>query len=143
MRQIRTHDGQVVMAIHVRIAMSRKVFGACHHAVVLHPFGILVTFGSDIIYIVAKTALVDNGVIRIIVDINRRRKIDMNAEATTFFSNRYTKLINELIVRNRTEHHLFGVGNGGTFQTHIQTPFGIHGNEKRYLADFLIVIRQF
>ena len=70
-------DRQIVMTIEVGVAVSREVFGARHHAIVLHPFGIFIAFGGDIIHIVPKTALVDNRVIWIIVNVNRRRKIDM------------------------------------------------------------------
>ena len=110
-RHIVVDNGQIEVAVHVRIAVSGEVFGARHDVVILHTFGVSETFCGNIVHIIAKTAVVDDGIVRVVVDVNRRRKIDMHAEPPTLFADDFAKSVDKSIVGNRAEHNLFRIGN--------------------------------
>ena len=123
---------QIVMTIHIRIAVTRKMFRTRHHAVVLHTAHIHKCFRCDIFFIFTERAFINHRIVGVVVHIGIGCVIDVNAEAFQIFCHLRAEFINQTIILNSTQHHLFRVSRNGFFQTHIQTPFRIHRHEQRH-----------
>ncbi len=91
------------MRIHIRITMSREVFGTGHDAGILHtPDHGNTTEPLRGIYIFSERPVVDHRVVGIIIYIQYGSKVVLDAHAFTLFADGFTYLVDEGCILHST-----------------------------------------
>ena len=124
------HGGQGHVGVGSGVAVTREMFHRGYQAFTLHPHGVSHTFFAYFFRILTKTTHPDDGVGRIGIDVDHRRKIHMDAHALALLGHLLTHLINQLIVVDSAQSHLIGISDG-VLESHGQAPFRIDGDHKR------------
>src|SRR5687767_2539349 len=136
------NNGKRQVRIRIRVAMSRKMFGACENTIVLQCFHVKQRFCSYRCSIITKGAAADNGVQRIVVDVGNRSKINMHAKPLALVRNFRTHTI-DVSVESGSGHRHLSWKTYRTVNTHGKSPFGIHANEQRNPGQALILIVEY
>jgi hypothetical protein len=143
-RSVVQDEGQVQMRVHIGIAVAGKVFGASHHAVVLHAFGVHIAFDGYIVAVFAERTGVDDGVGGVVVHIGNGGKIDVNADAAALAGHFFAEFVDEPVVLNGAQRQLPGIADGVFFEAHAEAPFAVYGYHERYVpGECLIAIGEF
>ena len=130
------HGGQRHVGVGGGVAVTREVLHRGYQAFTLHSHGVCHTFFANFFRILTKTAHPYDGVCRIGIDVDNRRKIHMDAHALALLGHLLTHLINQFIVVDSAQSHLVRVSDG-VLEAHGQAPFRIDGDHKRRLGERL------
>ncbi len=137
-------DGQVEMRIHVRVAVTGKMFGAGEHIAVLQAHHILEGLGRHVRAVFAVRALIDDRVGGVVVHVHIGREVDLHPEAAALSGDVAPHVINQFVVLHRTEHHGAGVGDGAGAEAHPETVFVIARNHEWHArAGGLVAVGEF
>ena len=124
-------DRQRLVRVLTRRAMTRKVLSHSHHAAIFqasrksdgmacHQFGAL-----------AKGAVADNGVQRVIVHVEHRCEIHLNAHAAALTGYLTAVVVEQHVVVDSAQDEI-ALEIGHFFQPHAQSPLAVDGNHQRH-----------
>ena len=98
-------DRQAEMRIHIGVAVPGKVFERCRHACRLQSANVGGRKTSDHGRILTIRSGVDDRVARIVVHVDDRREVHVNAEGARFLSGDASGFLRQLFVPGRAECH--------------------------------------
>ena len=123
-------DGQCLVGVFTRVAMTREVLAHCHHASVLqtarkgdgmacHQFGTL-----------AEGTVADDGVQRIIIHVKHWSKVHLDAHAAALACHLTTVFIEQNVIVDGSQDEVAREV-GHLLEPHSQSPFSVDGNHQR------------
>ena len=125
------------MRIYCYITMSRKMFGAGHHTIILHTFHVLYAKRGHFVFIFSKTTVVNYRVIGIIIYIHNGCKICLYANTLTLVGNNFPITVSNRRILHGTQHHLSGEWEYAICHTHTYAPLGINSYQQRCFCNGL------
>ena len=118
------------------VAVTRKMFHRWQHTVVLKSKCILGSAHCYIFRVLAETAHPDDRIFRLVVNVDIRGKIHIDAKTETLFSYLCAHLANEHLILYGTECHLIRIRNA-VVEPHAKSPLAINANHQRSLRHSL------
>ena len=119
--------------------MTREVLATCHDTSVLHTLHICSRKLSHLVSVFAKRTSMNNGILRIDIDIHNRRIVDMNIHHLTLLGHSKSHLVDQRVITQCTQLHLLREEWKLT-KTHRGTPFSIDRYQHRHFAHCLQLI---
>ena len=120
--------GQIVMRIHGHIAMPREMFCGSHDTCILHSPHVLQAVPCHTFFILPEGSVIDDGITRVVVDVDHRCVVHMNAHAPALLRHPSAIVVDDLRILHRAKHHLPGKPRD-TVHPHTQAILGIDGHE--------------
>ena len=122
------NERQVIMRIRLGIAMTRKVLDRRQNAAILHSTHIMERFFKNFVSIFSKRPKINDGIIAIAIDINRRSEIDMHPQPFAMLGHFLAHVVDAVIIAlNCSKRHLIGEFNC-RIKPHTEPPFTINGH---------------
>ena len=113
------------------------MFDAGHQVVILHSAHIGQSFSSHGILVFAEGPEVDDWVVRVIVYIDHRRKIDLNTNPFALPGHVGSHLVNQFVLpHHAAQRHLVGKPDGA-IQPHSEAPLPVDSHQQRYRRESL------
>ncbi len=97
---------QVVMRINAYIAMTGKMFGAGHYAHILHALHVLCAKQGHFIFVFPKAPVIYYRVIGVVIDINNRCIVNLDACTPALFRYHLSILVSNTGISHSAQHHL-------------------------------------
>ena len=134
-------DWQSFMGINIRIAMTGKMLAHRKHTPRLQAARVSYHLACHLRRNFPERTGIDDGIVRINVDISHRGEIDLHAYLATLACHLSSVFIQEAIRANTPQHHITRERRSA-FQTHGQSPLAIEGDKQRQLGQLLRFIGQ-
>src|SRR5690606_27770793 len=94
------------------ISMAGKMLGTRQYVLLLHALHISQSLGSNISFVLSKGAEANHRIVGIIIDIDYRRKIDLNAQALALPGDFLAHFIDQGFILNSAKRHLVREADG-------------------------------
>ena len=123
---------QRLVRVVFRVAVTRKMLHRRQHSVVLKCQRILSsTFGHSL-RVGAEAAHPDDRILRLVVDVDIRRKVDIYSNSAALLGNLSTHLAYKFLILNGSQRHLVRIRDA-VVETHPESPFAVDANHQRRL----------
>ena len=128
-------DGQTDMRVGFGVAVAGKVLDGGDNAAILHPVHVKGGLAVHLVTVFTEGAAVNHGVTAVVIDVNARSEVEVDAHSFTLFGNLAPHLVNQRVVffRQGSEGHLSREGHA-TVEAHGRPPFAVNGHEHRDFA---------
>ena len=136
-------DGQVVVGIHIRIAVAGEMLRAGHDVDILHALHVGVRFHRYIGAVFPEGARMDDRVGCIVVDIGVRCEIHMYAGAGHLAAYFPAHAVDQVVVLDGPQHQLAWKAHGGLLHAHTEAPFPVNGYHQGQRAELLVAVDEF
>ena len=130
------------MRIDIGITVTGEVLRRGPHTTVLHTANQRSTILSNLIAVVTKRTLTDNGVLGVVVHVDGGGIVDMHTYAAELIGHCATNLVDHLLVRERAELHIAGELRQRV-ETHRSTPLAVdtdHHRDTRLLLELVHLV---